>query len=86
MISNHHVKQNYQELVNIAKIVVCLPVSNAWPERGGSAIKRIKTRLRNSLKNDMLAALLQVSINGPELQDADRTVNASAERWINIKN
>lgn len=33
------------------------------------AIKRLKTRLRSTLKNDMLNALLQVSINGPEVND-----------------
>lgn len=50
MVSNHHLMMNYQELLQIAKIVISLPVSNAWPERGGSAIKRIKPRLRNSFK------------------------------------
>ena len=42
-----------------------MPVSNAWPERGASAIKRLKTRLRSSMKNDMLQALMHITINGP---------------------
>ena len=38
---------NYQELVHISKIVISLPVSNACPERDGSAIKRIKQELQD---------------------------------------
>ena len=85
MVSRQNVRMNYQELVNIAMIVISLPVSNAWPERGDSAIKRIKTRLRCSLKNDMLAALLQVSVNGLEMKEANSVVNASAEKWMKMK-
>ena len=43
----------------------CPSGSNCWPERGGSAIKRIKTRMRSRLSGDMLNALMLVSINGP---------------------
>ena len=39
-------------LLQLAEVCVTLPVSNAWPERGASAIKRLKTRLRSTLKND----------------------------------
>ena len=39
--------------------------ASAWPERGGSAIKRIKTRNRSSMKNDLLNALSMISIIGP---------------------
>ena len=41
------------------------PFSNAWPERGASCVKWVKTRFRSKLQNGMLQALLQVSINGP---------------------
>ena len=54
----------YHKLVWIAEIILSLPVSNAWPERGASAVKRIKSRLRSSRSNQMLEALLQISING----------------------
>lgn len=56
-------------LLELAEVCLSLPVSNAWPERGASAIKRLKTRLRSTLKNDLLNALLQVSIDGPEVKD-----------------
>ena len=55
----------YPLIVKLAEVALSAPITNAWPERGASAVKRIKTRLRNRLKNDMLNSLLHVSINGP---------------------
>lgn len=57
----------YPYFSRIGETVLSLPVSNAWPERGASKIKLIKTRLRNQMKNDILNSLLNISINGPEL-------------------
>ncbi|KAK3726559.1 hypothetical protein QZH41_001963 [Actinostola sp. cb2023] len=54
-------------LLRIAEVCLSLPVSNAWPERGASAVKRLKTRLRSSIKNDILEALMHVTINGPDV-------------------
>ncbi|CAB3994371.1 Hypothetical predicted protein [Paramuricea clavata] len=34
-------------------------------ERGGRAIKRIKARSQSEMKNDMLEALMMISMNGP---------------------
>ena len=48
-----------------AKIAHVIPVSNALPERRGSAIKRIKTSKRCTLKMDALNALLVISLNDP---------------------
>ena len=55
----------YPIICSIPKIAYVIPVSNAWPERGGSAIKRIKTSKRCTLKMDALKALLIISVNGP---------------------
>jgi hypothetical protein len=63
-------KYIFSKLAHIAAIILSLPVSNAWPERGASALKRIKTRLRSRLKDNMLSGLLQVSINGPPVEEA----------------
>ena len=38
------------------------PVSNAWPERGASCVKCVKTRFRSTLKSDMLQSSMQVSV------------------------
>ena len=47
-----------------------MPVSNAWPERGESTIKRIKIRLGSFLKQDLIMTLMNVSINGPKTEKA----------------
>jgi len=52
-----------------------MPVSNAWPERGASALKRLKTRLRNSQKKEMLESLLHISINGPPVKESEAVIN-----------
>ena len=54
--------------MQLAEVTLSAPITNAWPERGASAIKRIKTRLRNRLKNDMLNSLVHISVNGPETE------------------
>ena len=41
----------YPHLSKIADILLSMPVSNAWPERGASALKRVKTRLMSSIRN-----------------------------------
>ena len=58
----------FPHLLYIAEVIVSLPVSNAWPERGASAAKNVKTRLRSRLQNDMLQAIPGVEINGPDVQ------------------
>ena len=74
-------------LFSLAERCLSIPVSNSWPERGASALKRVKPRLRNRLKNDMLQALLQVSINGPAVEsDACANIIQSAvDAWIRAK-
>lgn len=60
-------------------------MSNAVVERGASAVKRVKTRLRNRLKNDMLSTCLHVSINGPEPKSKECQVilAEAAQVWRN---
>lgn len=64
------------------------PVSNAWPERGASCVKRVKTRFRSTLKNDMLQSLLQVSINGPAngTNDSKGLIERLVKAWSTAKN
>ena len=73
------------KLVWIAEIILSLPVSNAWPKRGASAVKRIKSRLRSSMSNQMLEALLQISINGPAVSEAEDLVNQAVKTWSKTK-
>ena len=55
--------EEYQQICWMAKFALSMPVTNAWSECGGSAIKGIKTHNRSSIKNDLLSALLMISIN-----------------------
>lgn len=77
----------YTHIVSIAKTALVTPVSNAWPERAGSAIKRIKSRYRSTMKTDLLNALLIISINGPDVhsQNADQLVRKATQRFASSR-
>ena len=61
---------NFPHIVDAAQICLTQPMSNAV-ERGASAVKRVKTRLRSRLKNDMFSSLLQITLNGPSHQSEE---------------
>ena len=63
--------EEYPIISSFAKIAYIIPVSNAWPERSGRAIKRIKTNKRSTLKNNALNALLMLSLNGPQIGEIE---------------
>ena len=42
-IVNNYEGQEFSLTIKYAKIAITVPVANAWPERGASAIKRIKS-------------------------------------------
>ena len=69
-------------LLQLAEVCLTLPVSNAWPERGASAIKRLKTRLRSNLKNDMLTSLLQIAVNGSDTSDCHHVIEEAMKEWL----
>lgn len=62
---------NFPQMVDAAQICLTKPMSNAVVERGASALKRVKKRLRSRLKNDMMASLLHISLNGPNHDTED---------------
>lgn len=76
-------KQFFPKLYFIAEVAATLPVSNAWPERGASALKNLKTRHRNRIQNDLLEALLQVTVNGPKCEEAGELVKGAVSMWMN---
>ena len=71
-------------LSSFAEAVLTLPITNAWPERGASAIKRIKTRLRARLSNKMLESLLHISVNGPEVctEECEQLIRQAVTLWL----
>jgi len=72
-------------LISIAEAILCIPVSNAWPVRGASSIKNVKTRLRNRLTNNMLEGLLHILINGPKVNDCALVVEKAVDKWLKAK-
>ena len=75
-----------QELIRLAEVCMFLPVSNGWPEQGPSAEKKgLKTRLRSSLKGDMLESLMHISINRPEVQECKSLVKKAVKKWQEVK-
>ena len=74
----------YPEVVELMKIAMTVPLSTAWPERGFSALKHVKSFMRNRLLTAMLNALLQISLNGPRVL-SDEQANAIAEKWLGEK-
>ena len=75
-------------VIVIAEIAIALPISNAWPERGASSLKLVKSRLRSRLKNDMLHCLLHVKINSPDVlsPDAKMIIQMTADEFLSRKN
>lgn len=73
----------FHALTDIAEVCPSMPVSNTWPEYGCSALKRVKTRMKNRLRVDILQFLLMVSINGQELAtpECEALITAAVEKW-----
>ena len=61
----------YPLIAEIARVTLITPVSNAWPERGASPVKRIKSCLRSTVGNDVPRSLLFITLNGPDLYTPD---------------
>lgn len=65
------------------KMCLSMPVSNAWPERGCSAVKCVKTRLRSRLSVQMLQTLLAITINDQRVgtPECESLMFAAVELW-----
>ena len=79
--------QFYPRSVQVAEAALAIPVSNAWPERGASQLKLIKSRIRSQIKNDLLASLLHITINGPvpHTEACDSLVSEAVDMWKTAK-
>jgi hypothetical protein len=71
----------------IVEDLLTMPISNAWSERGASKVRIIKTRLRSRLKNPMLECLMNISINGPDVesQECDDLIRRATHKWLSSK-
>ncbi|XP_078702604.1 zinc finger protein 862-like [Branchiostoma floridae x Branchiostoma belcheri] len=66
-------------LAKLAAAMAVLPVSTADCERGFSTMKRVKTPLRNRLKEETLNSLLMISVEGPPAEEFN--FNAGCDSW-----
>ena len=68
----------------MANAVVSLPVSNAWPERGASAVKLLKTRLCSRMQNNLLSTLLHILMNGPAVRskECEDLIDSAVSSWL----
>ena len=87
IVKDYQHDEQFALVYRVAKVALVTPVTNAWPERGASAVKRIKTRSRSSMKSDFLNALLMISINGPALKTKEyqELMEEVAIRYANEK-
>lgn len=77
----------FPKLVALAEISISPPVTNAWPERGASALKRLKTRFRSGVNTDFLNALnMQITLNGPPVQSPkeEEVIQSSVRTWLTM--
>ena len=74
----------YPCLSKLACIALILPISTAECERSFSAMKRVKTELRNRLITTTLDHLLRISISGPDLKDYD--FDRAVDEWGAMRN
>lgn len=73
------------QIIYVAEFAASLPVCNAWPERGASVLKIIKTKLRNRLGASMMETLMHVGINGPPVEQSKEVIKMSVSNWLKVK-
>jgi len=74
---------NFPQIMDAGQICLIQPMSNAVVEQGASAVDRVKTSLRSRLKNDMMASLLYISLNGPNhnTEECTEMVTEATKVW-----
>ena len=70
-------------IYRIYTLLLLIPVSTASNERAFSALKRLKTRLRNTLSNANLNCLMLIYINSDEIAK-DIEVDDILRRWVKM--
>ncbi|PFX26967.1 hypothetical protein AWC38_SpisGene8365 [Stylophora pistillata] len=74
---------NFPQIMDAAQICLTQPMSNAVVERVASAVKKVKTRLRSRLRNDMMASPFHISLNGPnhDTEECKEMLTEATEVW-----
>ena len=74
---------NFPQIMDAAQICHTQAMSNAVVEWGASALKRVKTRLKSQLKNNMMVSLFHISLNGPnqDTEECKEMLVEATEVW-----
>ena len=65
LCAQESLRDMFPQLTKLSAIAALIPISTAECERAFSAMKRIKTDLRNRLKTSTLDCLMRITIEGP---------------------
>ena len=84
LVENEDLAALVPNLCRVALIGLLIPTSTADCERGFSALKRIKTPLRNRLSDSITNQLLFIAIEGPPLAEFD--TDAACSSWASKLN
>lgn len=76
--------QHYNLIDRLIRLVLTLPVSTATTERSFSAMKHVKTVLRNKMEEDFLADSMMLYIERDLVEDIDS--NSIIDEFYSIKN
>jgi hypothetical protein len=69
---DYHLVDAYPTLCQVYAIAVAIPISSATAERSFSALKRVKTRIRSSMLQGRLEALLLMAVEREILLSLDK--------------
>ena len=69
---DYHLVDAYPKLCQVYAIAVAIPISSATAERSFSALKRVKTRIRSSMLQERLEALLLMAVEREILLSLDK--------------
>ena len=68
----YHLVDAYPTLCKVYAIAVAIPISSSTAERSFSALKRVKTRIRSTMLQERLEALLLMAVERQILQSLDK--------------
>ena len=71
IISKYNLQIAYPNLYRLYKILVTLPIGSTKCERSFSKLKIVKNRLRSSMGQPRLCALMLISVEREQLQSVD---------------
>lgn len=64
-------KKLIDQVITLIKLIMIAPATNAESERVFSAMKRVKSYLRNKMTNERLNSLMVLHVHKDRLQDLD---------------